>query len=36
MKKTTSKNLFAQISLDFKGEIQNVKIGKGGGGALSE
>jgi prepilin-type N-terminal cleavage/methylation domain-containing protein len=31
MKKTTSKNFFTQISLNFKGEIENVKIGGGGG-----
>jgi prepilin-type N-terminal cleavage/methylation domain-containing protein/prepilin-type processing-associated H-X9-DG protein len=32
MKKTISVSVFNEISANFKGEIQNVKIGKGGGG----
>jgi hypothetical protein len=33
MKKTNSVSVFNKISANFKGEIQNVKIGRGGGGA---
>jgi hypothetical protein len=35
MKKTNFEGSFVQISANFKCEIENVKIGKGGGGALS-
>jgi hypothetical protein len=34
MKKSISATVFCKISAKFKGENQNVKIGKGGGGAL--
>jgi hypothetical protein len=30
MKKTNSVSVFNEISLNFKGEMQNVKIGRGG------
>jgi hypothetical protein len=36
MKKTISVSVFNEISANFKGEIHNVKIGRGGGATLSE
>jgi hypothetical protein len=36
MKKTNSVSVFNEISLNFKGEIQNVNLGRGGGDTLSE
>jgi hypothetical protein len=34
MKKTISISVFSKISLNFKGETHNVKMGRGGGGTL--
>jgi hypothetical protein len=34
MQKTNSVSVFNEISLNFKGEIHNVKIGRGGGATL--
>jgi hypothetical protein len=36
MKNTNSISVFNEISLNFKGEMQNVKIGRGGGATESE
>jgi hypothetical protein len=36
MKKTNSVSVFNEISANFKGEIHNVKIGRGWGATLSE
>jgi hypothetical protein len=35
MKKTNSISVFNEISLNFKCEVYNVKIGRGGGGTLA-
>jgi hypothetical protein len=36
MQNTNSVSVFNEISLNFKGEINNVKIGRGGGATESE
>jgi hypothetical protein len=36
MQNTNSVSVFNEISLNFKGEMQNVKIGRGGGATESE
>jgi hypothetical protein len=36
MQKTNSDSVFNEISANFKGEIHNVKIGRGGGDTRSE